>query len=319
MPVTAPRVAPPLPHGKSDPARGITYKILSVLFFTLMAICIKLAAVHVPPGQTVFFRSFFALPVTLAWLAWLGHLKYTFATHKPLGHVTRGLIGTTAMALNFTALGLLPLPEATTLFYTAPLFTVVFAAVLLGETIRLFRITALCVGLAGAVVVLLPRLSLTEMEGSSDAAMWGAIAALLGATCSALAQVFIRKLTATEHTGTIVMYFTLTSSLVSLVTLPFGWVIPTGFEAMALIGAGLFGGIGQIMITQAYRNAPTSVVAPFDYLSMVFSIAFGYWLFDELPTSTMLFGAVLIVGSGLIIIWREHRLRVLKGPRGPHA
>lgn len=304
---------------KTDTARGITYKVLSVLFFTLMAVCIKLASERVPPGETVFFRSFFALPVTLAWLAWLGHLKYTFRTQRPLGHVLRGLIGTTAMALNFTALGLLPLPEATTLFYTAPLFVVLFAAVLLGETIRLFRITALLVGLAGAAIVMVPRFSLGDLGDAGQTAAWGALAAVLGAMFAALAQVFIRRLTATEHTGTIVMYFTLTSALISLVTVPFGWVMPTGFEALALIGAGLFGGFGQIMITQAYRNAPTSVVAPFDYLSMVFSIAFGYWVFDELPTTVMLVGATLIVGSGLIIIWREHQLRVPRGPRGPHS
>ncbi len=303
----------------TEPARGISLKILSVLMFTLMAICIKFASETVPPGETVFFRSFFAIPVTLIWLGIQGRLGQTFSTQHPLGHVLRGVMGTMAMALNFTSLGLLPLPEATALFYTTPLFTVLFAALLLGERIRIFRISALCLGLGGAVVVLVPRLSLAQQDGPMDLAAWGALAAMAGALCAGLAQVFIRRLTATEHTGTIVMYFTVTSAFLSLFTLPFGWVCPNGFEAVCLVAAGLFGGLGQICLTEAYRNAPASIVAPFDYLSMVFSIVFGYLLFNELPTRAMLLGSALIVVSGLFIIWREHGLQLARGPRSPHG
>ncbi|WP_424933053.1 DMT family transporter [Amaricoccus macauensis] len=299
----------------TDPARGITLKILSVLFFTLMAICIKAASARVPPGETVFFRSVFALPVTIIWLAMQGHLQHAFDTRHPFGHVSRGLVGTAGMALNFTALGLLPLPEATALFYTAPLFAVLFAAVILGERIRIFRISALCVGLAGAVVVLLPRMSLSQLQGPEQMAAFGALAAIAGAFFAGLAQTFTRRLTATEHTGTIVIYFTITSACLSLLTIPFGWVMPTLFEAVCLIGAGVFGGVGQILLTQAYRNAPMSVVAPFDYLSLVFSIIFGYMLFSELPTLPMLAGSSLIIVSGLFIIWREHKLRTSKARR----
>ena len=116
-----------------NPLRGIALKILSVLVFTLMAICIKASAPHVPPGERVFFRSFFAIPVILAGLVVTRRLRYGLNTRNPLGHFWRGLVGTSSMGLGFTALGLLPLPEATAIGYAAPLLTVIFAAMFLGE------------------------------------------------------------------------------------------------------------------------------------------------------------------------------------------
>jgi drug/metabolite transporter (DMT)-like permease len=299
--------------------RGIAQKVFSTLFFTIMAICIKAASERVPAGEAVFFRSFFALPVILAWLVWTRELGSGFKTRHPMGHVWRGLIGTMAMALNFAALGLLPLPEATTLFYTAPLFIVVLAAVFLGEEVRIFRISAIFAGLAGVGVVLAPRLSIMEAGTATSLATIGAFLALLGAVCAAVAQVLVRSLVSTEKTGTIVMYFTITSATVSLATLPFGWVVPTDGEAALLVGSGLFGGVGQILLTTAYRNAPVSVVAPFEYVSMVFALTFGYLLFDEVPTLPMLIGAALIVASGLFIIWREHRLGIARAAARAHV
>jgi len=129
-----------------------------------------------------------------------------------------------------------------------------------------------------------------------------------GAIFAALAQVFVRKLVMTENTSAIVFWFSLTATLLSLVTLPFGWVIPTGFEAAILIGAGLLGGIGQILLTSSYREADASLVAPFDYASMLFALLIGYFVFAEVPTWTMLGGAALVIAAGILIIWRERKL-----------
>ena len=217
-----------------NPLRGIGLKVLSVLLFVAMAVCIKASAPHVPPGERVFFRSFFAIPVILAWLAWSGNLRHGLDTLYPMGHVWRGLVGTTAMGLGFTALGLLPLPEATALGYAAPLLVVVFAAMFLGEQVRVFRLSAVAVGLVGVMIVLWPRLTV-DPAGATTAEAVGAMAALLGAVFAALAQVFVRRLITTEATPAIVFYFSLTATLLSLVTLPFGWAVPTGGEALILI------------------------------------------------------------------------------------
>ena len=287
------------------PLRGISFKIASVLVFIVMAALIKSTSAHVPPGQAVFFRSLFAIPVIVAWLAWRRELHRGLRTAQPMGHVWRGVVGTTAMGLGFAGLAYLPLPEVTAIGYAAPLLTVVFAAMFLGEEVRVFRLSAVALGLAGVLIVLSPRVTALSDGGVEAAETLGAMLVLGGAVFAALAQVFVRKLVLTESTPAIVFWFSATATLLSLVTLPFGWVMPDGREAVLLIAAGLLGGIGQILLTSGYREADASVVAPFEYVSMLFALAFGYFLFDEVPTATMLFGALLVVTAGILIIWRE--------------
>ena len=133
---------------------------------------------------------------------------------------------------------------------------------------------------------------------------------ILGAVCGALAQIFIRKMVQTEQVSAIVFWFSCTSTGMALLTLPFGWVLPTPAQAAMLVCAGLIGGVGQIFLTSSYRFADASLVAPFDYASMLFAILIGYFIFDEVPTLQMLGGAALIVFAGLIIILRERQLGI---------
>jgi drug/metabolite transporter (DMT)-like permease len=281
-----------------------------VAVFIAMQALIKAVSGRVPPGEAVFFRSFFAIPVIVAWLAWTGELATGFRAVNPIGHVWRGVVGTTAMGLGFAGLAFLPLPEVTALGYAAPLLTVIFAAMFLGEEVRLFRISAVVLGLAGVLVVLSPRLTLAGQETVRATEALGAMLVLTGAVFAALAQVFVRKLVNTEATSAIVFWFSVTAACLSLVTLPFGWVVPTAAEAALLVMCGLLGGLGQILLTSSYRHADASVVAPFDYASILFAIAIGWWVFDEMPTPAVLGGAALVVLAGVLIIWRERRLGI---------
>ncbi|MDG1129489.1 DMT family transporter [Seohaeicola saemankumensis] len=291
-----------------QPLRGIILKLCSVVLFITMASLIKATADHVPPGQAVFFRSFFAMPVILVWL-WMRHDLHTgLRVKSPLGHFWRGFVGTAAMGLGFAGLGLLPLPEVTAIGYAAPLLVVVFAAMFLNEEVRAFRLFAVALGLVGVLVVLAPRLTLLSGPTVDTSAAFGAMLVLMGAVCAALAQIYVRKLVQTEQTSAIVFFFSLTATGLSLLTLPFGWVVPQPFEAGLLVAAGLLGGLGQIFLTSAYRFADASVVAPFDYASMLFAILIGYFIFDEVPTYQMLIGAGLVMLAGVMIIWREHSL-----------
>ena len=292
------------------PLRGIAYKVVSVIVFITMASLIKATAPTVPSGEAVFFRSFFAMPVIVFWLATRRELATGFRASNPLGHVWRGLVGTIAMGLGFAGLGYLPLPEVTAIGYTAPLLTVIFAAMFLGENVRAFRISCVALGLVGVLIVVWPRLSITSGERVGQTEAFGAILVLGGAVFAALAQVFVRKLVMTEKTPAIVFYFSLTATLLSLATLPFGWVIPTANQAALLIGAGLLGGVGQIFLTSSYREADASLVAPFDYASMIFALGIGYFVFSEVPTKTMLIGAAVVVTAGCLIIWRERQLGI---------
>ncbi len=289
-----------------QPLRGIIFKVMSVCMFMGMASLVKAASGDVPPGQAVFFRSFFALPIILGWLAIRHELRNGWKTKNPLGHFWRGLVGTSAMGLGFTGLGLLPLPEVTAIGYAAPLLVVVFAAMFLNEEVRAFRLSAVALGMVGVLIVLSPRLSVGASMNSSETL--GAIVVLMGAVLAALAQVFVRKLVATESTAAIVFWFTITSSIMALFTLPWGWVIPSWQMALMLVMAGLLGGIGQILLTSSYRYADASLVAPFDYTSMLLALLIGYFIFDEVPTGTMLIGAGIVITAGVLIIWRERKL-----------
>ncbi len=295
------------------PLHGIGLKLASVLFFIVMQSLIKGAAPHVPPGQVVFFRSFFAIPVIFVWLAMQGHLSEGVRVQQPMGHVWRGLMGTIAMGLGFAGLRYLPLPEVTAIGYAAPLLTVIFAAMFLGEDVRAFRIACVALGMAGVMVVLAPRL--TVLDPGNTAAAFGAMLVLVGAVFAALAQVFVRKLVLTEKTPAIVFWFSVTSTGLSLLTIPFGWVWPVGWEWTLLIACGLLGGVGQILLTSAYRYADASLVAPFDYASMLFSLVIGYFIFAEVPTLATLAGAGLVILAGCLIIWREAYLGLERSAR----
>ncbi len=293
---------------KHNSLTGIAMKVASVAIFVGMQACIK-AADDVPPGQIVFFRSFFAILPILGFLAWRGELRFAFATSRPVSHVIRGLVGVSAMAFSFFALMRLPLPETITLNYAQPLLIVMFSALFLGEVVRAYRWTAVVIGLFGVIVISWPKLTLlTGSEGLDHQQALGVVAMLISAVISAVAALLVRKLVHTERTSTIVLWFSLTATIASLGSIPFGWILLTPLQTVLLVGAGLSGGIAQILMTQAYRHAEVSVVAPFEYTSMIFGIAVGYLLFSDIPSLNTLVGGVIVIGAGLFIIWRERRL-----------
>ncbi len=195
--------------------------------------------------------------------------------------------------------------------YAMPLLIVVFGALILKEEVRLYRWSAVLVGMIGVGIILWPRLGvLTGTAGPMDAVAIGALAALLSSVVGAFAAILVRNLVQTERSATIVLYFSITCSIVALVTVPFGWVWPTPAQAAMLIGAGVAGGIAQILLTESYRHADVSVVAPFEYTSLLLSIVIGYVFFRDVPTLEMLIGAVIVIGAGIFIIYREHRLGI---------
>ena len=289
-----------------QPLRGIAFKVMSVCVFVAMASLIKASADEIPPGQAVFARSFFAIPVIVAWLIWRKELAHGWETKNPLGHFWRGLVGTTAMGLGFAGLGMLPLPEVTAIGYAAPLLVVVFAAMFLNEQVGVYRLSAVGVGMIGVLIVLSPRLS-TDVV-SDPLLTLGAIVVLMSAVCAALAQVFVRKLVQTEGTAPIVFWFSVTASGLSLLTLPWGWVVPAPQTFVLMLMTGFLGGIGQIFLTTAYRHADASLIAPFEYVSMILALGVGYFAFDEVPTGTMMLGAGIVIAAGVMVIWRERVL-----------
>ncbi len=297
-----------------SPLTGIALKLGSVMIFTVMGAVLKATAATVPAGEQVFFRSLFAIPVILAWLAWRGELATGLKTRDPMAHAYRGIVGSIAMGTSFAGLGLLPFPEATALGYAMPLLTVIFAGMFLAEPVRGFRLSMVAIGLVGVLIVLSPRLSVGAGSVTMAESL-GAMLTLTGAAFGALAQIFISKMVATERTAAVVFWFSVTATVLSLVTLPFGWVVPDARTAALLVGCGIMGGAAQIMLTSAYRYADASLVAPFDYASMLMALAIGWFVFGEGASARMLLGAAVIIAAGVAIIWRERQLGISRARR----
>ncbi|MFN8830015.1 MAG: DMT family transporter [Labrys sp. (in: a-proteobacteria)] len=299
----------------TSPLVGISLKITSALVFTVMGLLIKLVGERFPTGEIVFFRSAFALIPLSIYLAWRHDLRRAFRTSRLSGHLLRSSIGVLAMSLNFAGIALLPLADATAIFYAAPIFVVVFAAILLKERVRAYRWSAVIVGFIGVLLTLTPHLS-GEAFGSRTSI--GALTTLAAATFAAVAMIQVRRLTETESTGSIVLYFTLFSTLFGFLSLFVGpligmpWALPSALDLLILCGIGILGGIAQILLTQSYRFGDASLIAPFEYSSMLFALGLGYFVFGDVPAPLVIVGAVIIIGAGLFVIYRERQLGLVR-------
>jgi drug/metabolite transporter (DMT)-like permease len=262
-----------------------------------------------PVGQMVFFRSAFAiLPVVLVY-AIRGELATAVRTSRPLGQLGRGLLSVCGMFSNFSALTRLPLADATAISFASPLITVALAAAILKERVRIYRWSAVVIGFAGVIVMLIPHLDIGRYAAiGGAAAAAGSMFAVISAFCNAGTVIQTRRLTQSETTSSIVFYFSLVCAIAGALTLPFAWHSPTPRELVALIALGILGGFAHILLTESYRYATASLVAPFDYTSMLWALLLGYWLFGELPDTLVYVGASIVAAAGLFVIWRERQL-----------
>jgi drug/metabolite transporter (DMT)-like permease len=292
------------------PALGILLKVLSALAFTLMSAGLKTVSADYPTGELVFFRSAFALVPLLVWLGWQGDLINAVRTNNLRGHLLRGIIGSCGMFTGFIALTYLPLHDAIAIGYASPLMVVILAAVILKERVRAYRWTAVVLGFVGVLIMLSPHLSAGSLTSSlsSGGPAIGAMFSLFGAFCSAGATIQVRRLTQIEKTGAIVFYFTLLTTALGLVTIALGWRLPPLDDFLLLVMVGIMGGIGQILLTQSYRFADTSIVAPFEYTTMIWALLLGWFVFGDLPTAAVSVGATIVAAAGLFVLWRERQL-----------
>lgn len=290
--------------------KAIGLKLISALLFALMSALVRKLGNIAPVGQMVFFRSAFAIVPVMVIYAARGELASAVYTRRPLGQLGRGLLSVFGMFTNFSALTRLPLADATAISFASPLFTVALAAVVLKERVRVYRWSAVVVGFAGVIVMLIPQFDVGHYaaEGIAAAAALGSVFALASACSTAGTVIQTRRLVQSETTPSIVFYFSLVCTIAGALTLPFAWHSPTGAELAALIALGVLGGLAHIFLTESYRFATASVVAPFDYSSMLWALILGYWLFGELPGVLVYVGGAIVAGAGLFVIWRERRL-----------
>ncbi len=259
-----------------------------------MSICIKAVSADIPVGQIVFFRSAFAL-IPLVIFLWIrAEFPRGLATRRPLGHLLRSSLGAAAMFASFASIARLPLAEATLLTYLSPTFTSVAGVLLLSEKATIWRIGGVVLGLAGVLVLVWPELGYQDMDAGR---MWGYIWGLLMGILTAFALIMVRNLSRTENPGAIAFYFVIASMIGGIATVPFGWVMPDWYALTILILAGLFGGFAHIAMTLAFRHAEASLLAPFEYLAILWPVLADLLLFD-MPISSAFLAALPLVLAG---------------------
>ena len=289
--------------------KAVLLKLTSAMLFAVMSALVRYVSDVTPLGQMVFFRSAFGIIPVVVIYAWRRELMTAVRTSRPFGHLGRGAISVFGMFFNFAALARLPIVDVTTITFASPLITVALAAIFLKERVRIYRWTAVVVGFVGVIVMLIPHLDIVRyapIGGAAAAAR--SMFAVISAFCNAGTVIQTRRLTQSETTSSIVFYFSLVCAIAGALTLPFAWHSPTSRELVALIALGVLGGFAHILLTESYRYAAASVVAPFDYSSMLWALLLGYWLFGELPDMLVYVGATIVAAAGLYVIWRERQL-----------
>jgi len=293
-------VTPPAVHApKQRVLLGIALRVGAMAALACLSALVKWTGARgVPVFEIIFFRNFFAF-VPLGLYIWRTTGFEVLRTKRPLGHMLRATAGMVGMVCGFSALQHLPLTEATALQFTSPLFMTALSALILAEPVGRHRWGAVLVGFVGVLIMARP------IPGQMN--VLGVSLGMASALCVAGAMVAIRQISDTERGPTIVFYFTLGATLMGLVGSAFHFVIPDPLTLAMLVLAGLVGGVGQMLLTEALRNAPLGIIAPFDYTQLIWATLFGLVIWGELPHPLTLVGAVIVAGSGVYILYRELR------------
>ena len=277
---------------------GVLYGVASVACFAMMDACVKWLD-QFPVGEVLFSRFFFGL-IPILMLVPKSEFKTFYKTTRPKLHAFRAISGTLAIIALFIALREIPLADVVSLTFGGPIFVTLGSIFFLSEKVGIRRWAAVFIGFVGMLLIVKPAYDDLNIYNFYP------IVFCIFFACVALS---IRSLSSTEPNYRIALYFSVLSMLVGLMTLPFGWVMPSKFEFFLLIFTGIIGSVANILLTVSLRIAEASLVTPTKYLNLVFAILFGYFIWGEIPKTLTLVGAGLIILSSIIIFSREKKLK----------
>lgn len=282
------------------PLLAILMRTAAMAMLSTMFMLVKYAGEKgVSPPEMIFWRQAMSLPFLIGWLLATGNLK-VLRTQRIGSHARRAATGTFGLLCNISAAMLLPLAEATTLGFTAPLFAVLITAFVLKEKVGKWRWTAVVLGFVGVVMIAQP--------GAANVPLLGILAGLSAGVIVAIVSFQIRDLSRTDEPMCCVFWFAFFGMLMTAVLLPF-YKTPYSPEIWLLLaGVGLSGSLAQFLITVSLRHGQVATVVAMDYTSLIWATLYGWLIWDHFPPSTTWLGAPVIICAGLVIIWREHRL-----------
>lgn len=289
----------------SENLRGIVLMLLAMAALSVMDATMKKLVGHYSPIQVAALRGIVSLPFVVAWVYWRERNFATLLEVRWGWHFARGLLAILMLTSFIYAISGMPLSEAYALFFIAPLLITALSVPLLKESVGPRRWLAVIVGFVGVLIILRPgyvALSLTTA------------AVLVGAICYALNAISVRILGRSDSTAAMSFWFIAMVAVgATLLALP-NWQPVRVADAGWLIAMGVTGALGQLFITEAFKSAPVSVVAPFEYSSLFWGLLLDLLLWGELPGPIVYAGAAVIVGSGLYLIRRERKPPVVVPP-----
>ena len=271
---------------------------ISVCAFSLMDLIVKWSDDY-PVGQVLFFRGFCGI-IPILFLIPKDRYFDFYKTTRPVLHFKRCLAGLIALVSIFVALRNLPLATVVSISFAAPIFITIFSIFLLNEKVGLYRWMAVLVGFLGIIFITEPGFSALNVYYIYP------IIFCLGLSYVAIA---IRKLSSTEPAWLISFFFSFSIMLLSFLSFYQGWILPSLLDLFLLSMVGILGGLANLWLSQSYKYSEVSLVSPLKYLGLVFAIIFGYFIWNEIPTSKTLLGSLLVIVSSIIIFRREMYLK----------
>jgi drug/metabolite transporter (DMT)-like permease len=279
-------------------AQGILLMIAAFFVFSILDASAKQVMHSLPPLVAVFFRYFFASLIAFAVIIYLGNWQY-LKTRQPIAQVLRGAVLLASTFCNFTAMHYLQLAQTAAISFMIPLWVCALSGPLLGEKVGWRRWAAVLAGFIGVLVIMRP--------GTMNF-HWAMVFSLASTLCGAMYNILTRKVGSTDHAATSLLYVCLAGASIAALPLPWHWQMPQGPVWYFIIAMGLAGSLGHYLLIQAHRLAPASVLVPFSYTQIIWMIILGYILFGDVPDHWTLFGATIVIASGLFVFLRERHL-----------
>ena len=286
--------------------RGMLAAIAAFFLFSIMAVCAKLLSERHSVIEIAFYRNLIGTLPFLFLIFVLGKREILIIKSRPAAVGFRAVLGAVSLTTTFAAFSIMPMAETTVLLFTASLFIPVLGVFVLGERVGPYRWAAVFIGFAGVVVMASPAGNLNTL---------GIAIALTASLMHAVLQVVLRYLGKFESPETVTFYFMVIGTLITALPLPFIAVTPALDEIPLLFGLGLTGAAAQWFLSVAFRNAPAAVVTVFNYTGIVWAMLFGWMIFNDWPAPLVLLGAAIVIGSNVLMVWREIRLGKVTGAR----
>lgn len=276
---------------------AIFYMIASGLVFNCANAASKWLLATYPIGEVLFGRSLVAL-ITMASFILPSAGLAVYRTKRLRAHAMRACSQVGSQTMLLIAFSLMPLAGVTAIMFSSPIFSTLASAYFLNERVGAARWAVLLIGFLGVLVIANP---------GADSFQIGALFALGNAVLFGTVVAGVRGMSTSESPQTLVMYQLSFLTCVYAFAAPFGFVTPTGFDALVLIGSGIGNGGAQYLWTRAIHLAPTSAVVPFQYIQLVWAMLLGYSIWGDLPTAGLLIGSAIVICSGMFLFWHETR------------